>query len=186
MAISNDGNEDDAWDAVWDVATTVDSLGWTAEYRIPLSQLRYPPGETNVFGFAVWRDLQRYSERESWPVFRTSRQGMPSQFGELTGLTGLASPRRLEVTPYLVTKNAPRATAAGPYERNQDMAGGADVKYGLTSNLTLDATVNPDFGQVEADRRCSTCHRSRPSSRSGALLRPRAAGCSSSASIAAS
>ncbi len=150
MAISNDGNEDDAWDAVWDVATTVDSLGWTAEYRIPLSQLRYPPGDSNTFGFAVWRDLQRYSERESWPVFRRSRPGMPSQFGELRGLTGLSSPRRLEVTPYVVAKNATRQEPTG-YSLNQDFAAGADVKYGLTSSLTLDATVNPDFGQVEAD-----------------------------------
>ncbi len=151
MAISNDGNEDDAWDAVWDVATTVDSLGWTAEYRIPLSQLRYPPGEQHTFGFAVWRDLQRYSERESWPVFRRSRPGMPSQFGVLTGLVGLASPRRLEVTPYGVAKNTSQLAVGGGFEREQGFAIGADVKYGLTSNLTLDATVNPDFGQVEAD-----------------------------------
>jgi hypothetical protein len=151
MAISNDGNEDDVWDAVWDVATTVDSLGWTAEYRIPLSQLRYPPGEQHTFGFAVWRDLQRYSERESWPVFRRSRPGMPSQFGVLQGLTGLASPRRLEITPYGVARNAPATVPGGGFERDQTLTAGADIKYGLTSNLTLDATVNPDFGQVEAD-----------------------------------
>jgi len=151
MSISDDGNEDDAWDAVWDVATTVDSLGWTAEYRIPLSQLRYAPGPTNVFGFAVWRDLQRYTEREAWPVLRRSRSGFVSQFGELHGLTGLASPRRLEVTPYTVAKSLPVADGTGGYGRDQQMAVGADVKYGITSNLTLDATVNPDFGQVESD-----------------------------------
>ena len=106
MAITNDGNEDDAWDAVWDVATTVDSLGWTAEYRIPLSQLRYPPTATTM-GFAVWRDLQRYQERESWPVFRRSRPGMPSQFGELQGFLHLATPRRLEATPYVVANVSP-------------------------------------------------------------------------------
>ena len=150
MAISNDGNEDDAWDAVWDVATAVDSLGWTAEYRIPLSQLRYAPADSNTFGFAVWRDLQRYSERESWPVFRRSRPGMPSQFGVLTGLTGLGSPRRLEVTPYTVAKSSPIPDATG-YAQDQSVAIGGDIKYGLTSNLTIDATVNPDFGQVEAD-----------------------------------
>ena len=149
-AIYNDRQEDDAWDAVWDVATQVDSLGWTAEFRIPLSQLRYVPRATNTFGFAVWRDIQRYSERVSWPLYRNSQAGISSQLGDLTGLEGLPSPRRPEVTPYLVTKNVSVATGSG-FERSQKLTGGGDVKYGITPNLTLDATVNPDFGQVEAD-----------------------------------
>src|SRR3989475_326725 len=150
-AIYNDGQtEDDAWDAVWDVATTVDSLGWTAEFRIPLSQLRYAPAASNTFGFGVWRDIQRYTERVSWPVYRASRPGFPSQLGEVQGLIGLSSPRRLEVTPYGVTKNVTVADG-GAFDHPQRFAGGADIKYGVTSNLTLDATVNPDFGQVEAD-----------------------------------
>src|SRR5881396_365815 len=150
-AIYNDGQtEDDAWDAVWDVATTVDSLGWTAEFRIPLSQLRYAPAASNTFGFGVWRDIQRYSERVSWPVYRVSRPGFASQLGEVQGLVGLSSPRRLEVTPYGVTKNVTVADG-GAFDHPQRFAAGADLKYGLTSNVTLDATVNPDFGQVEAD-----------------------------------
>src|SRR5437879_6287632 len=150
-AMYNDGQtEDDAWDAVWDVATTVDSLGWTAEFRIPLSQLRYAPAATNTFGFGVWRDIQRYTERVSWPVYRVSRPGFASQLGEVQGLVGLSSPRRLEVTPYGVTKNVTVARGGG-FDHPQRVAGGADIKYGVTSNLTLDATVNPDFGQVEAD-----------------------------------
>src|SRR5213596_1864022 len=149
-AIYNDQQEDDAWDAVWDVATTVDSLGWTAEFRIPLSQLRYAPAATNTFGFGVWRDIQRYTERVSWPVYRASRPGFPSQMGEVQGLVGLSSPRRLEVTPYGVTKNVTVADG-GAFDHPQRFAGGADIKYGVTSNLTLDATMNPDFGQVEAD-----------------------------------
>src|SRR5437867_4029478 len=88
--------EDGAWDAVWDVGTQVDSLGWTAEFAIPLSQLRYVPRATNTFGFAVWRDIQRYSERVSWPVYRGSQAGVSSQLGELTGLDSLPSPRRPE------------------------------------------------------------------------------------------
>jgi hypothetical protein len=150
LAISNDGNEDDAWDGVWDVATTVDSLGWTAEFRIPLSQLRYPDTPSHTFGFMIMRDIYRYTERVSWPVLRRSRSGFVSQFGELTGLDSLGSPRRLEVAPYLVTKNVsvPSATAFG---RDQSFTAGANIKYGVTSNLTLDGTVNPDFGQVEAD-----------------------------------
>src|SRR5216110_869117 len=149
-AMYNDSQEDDAWDAVWDVGTQVDSLGWTAEFRIPLSQLRYVPRATNTFGFAVWRDIQRYSERVSWPVYRGSQAGVSSQLGELTGLEGLPSPRRPEIAPYLVTKNVSVA-AGGGFDRSQKVTGGADLKYGITSNLTLDATANPDFGQVEAD-----------------------------------
>src|SRR5712692_5908940 len=149
-AIYDDNREDDAWDGVWEVATTVDTLGWTAEFRIPLSQLRYAPAATNTFGFGVWRDIQRYTERVSWPVYRASRPGFPSQLGEVQGLVGLSSPRRLEVTPYGVTKNVTVADG-GAFDHPQRFVGGADLKYGVTSNLTLDATVNPDFGQVEAD-----------------------------------
>src|SRR5256714_10611348 len=149
-AMYNDSQEDDAWDAVWDAATQVDSLGWTAEFRIPLSQLRYVPRATNTFGFAVWRDIQRYSERVSWPVYRGSQAGISSQLGVLTGLDGLPSPRRPEVAPYVVTKNVSVANGAA-FDRSQKVTGGADLKYGLTSSLTLDATINPDFGQVEAD-----------------------------------
>jgi len=149
-AIYNDTQEDDAWDAVWEVATTVDSLGWTAEFRIPLSQLRYVPRGTNTFGFGIWRDIQRYNERVSWPLYRNSQTGISSQLGELTGLVGLSSPRRPEVAPYVVTKNVSVPTGGG-FDRSQKVTAGADLRYGLTPNLTLDATVNPDFGQVEAD-----------------------------------
>ena len=147
-AVYDDGNEDDAWDGVWEAATQVDSLGWTAEFRIPLSQMRYAPGPTNTFGFGVWRDIDRYTERESWPLYRVTRPGLMSQLGEVTGLDGLATPRRIEVTPYMVTKNVPLDPG---FDRQQKIDAGADIKYGLTSNITIDATVNPDFGQVEAD-----------------------------------
>ena len=151
-AIYSDQHEDEAWDGVWEVATTVDSLGWTAEFRIPLSQLRYPKAAHHTFGFAVWRDIERYTERVSWPVYRGSRAGLASQLGEVVGLDGLASPRRLEVAPYTVSKNLSVAhDTGGGFGRSQDFTVGADIKYGITSNLTLDATVNPDFGQVEAD-----------------------------------
>jgi hypothetical protein len=146
-AVYDDGNEDDAWDGVWEVGAQVDSLGWTAEFRIPLSQMRYTPGPTNTFGFGVWRDIDRYTERESWPLYRQTRAGLMSQLGEVTGLDGLAAPRRVELTPYFVTKNVPE----NGFDRSQKFDGGADIKYGLTSNITIDATVNPDFGQVEAD-----------------------------------
>ena len=149
-AIYDDGREDEAWDGIWEVATQVDSLGWTAEFKIPLSQLRYAPGVTNTFGFGIWRDIQRYTERVSWPLWRPSQAGLVSQLGEVTGLVGLAPPRRLELMPYAVTKNV-SVPDAGGYGRGQRLTGGLDLKYRVTSNLTLDAAVNPDFGQVEAD-----------------------------------
>jgi hypothetical protein len=149
-SISNDGDEDEAWDGVWDVVTRIDSLGWTAEFRIPLSQLRYADAPTHTFGLGIVRDISRFKERLAWPRIYRNRAGLTSQIGELEGIAGIPSPRRLEVLPYVVTKNV-SVPRAGGYERAQRFTGGADVKFGLTSNLTLDATVNPDFGQVEAD-----------------------------------
>jgi hypothetical protein len=146
----DDVREDASWDAVWDVATRIDSLGWIAEFRIPLSQLRYPKSESNTFGLMIMRDLARTNERFSWPAYRRQRPGVASQFGEVSGLVGLGSPRRLEVVPYAIAKNVSARDASG-YGRKQQQSLGADVKYGLSTNLTLDATVNPDFGQVEAD-----------------------------------
>jgi uncharacterized protein DUF5916/cellulose/xylan binding protein with CBM9 domain len=149
-AIYNDGNEDVAWDAVWDAATRIDSLGWTAEYRIPLSQLHYSAKGNLTFGLLVWRVIQRYGETVTWPLYRTSRSGFTSQFGELTGLEGLASPGHAEVTPYVVAKSVP-GPASADYARDQELTVGGDLKYRVASNLLLNATVNPDFGQVEAD-----------------------------------
>ncbi len=148
--VYNDGNEDFAWDAVWDVATRRDSLGWTAEFRIPLSQLRYGRQKQHTFGLTIDRDLYRYSQRVSWPLFRQSKAGFVSQFGEVPGFDDLEAPRRLEAAPYVVTKNVSQFTTTG-IGRTQDLAAGGDVKYRVASNLTLDATLNPDFGQVEAD-----------------------------------
>jgi hypothetical protein len=149
-AIYNDGNEDVAWDAVWDAVTRVDSLGWTAEYRIPLSQLHYSATGNVTFGLLVWRVIQRYTATVTWPLYRTSQSGFTSQFGELTGLEGLASPGHAEITPYVVTKSVP-GSASADFARDQELTVGGDVKYRIASNLLLNATVNPDFGQVEAD-----------------------------------
>src|SRR5688572_14808013 len=150
-AMSNDGNEDGSWNGVWDVATTVDSLGWVAEFRIPLSQLRYASAASHTFGFGIWRDVERTRERSAWPLWSPTRPGISSQLGRLTGLQGITSDRRLEVTPYVVTKNVQRVMPQSRYERDQQVSIGGDLKFGITPNITLDATVNPDFGQVEAD-----------------------------------
>ena len=148
--IYNDGNEDFAWDAVWDVATRIDSLGWTAEFRIPLSQLPYGRQRSHTFGLTIDRDIYRYSQRVSWPLFRQSQAGFVSQFGELAGLDNLEEPRRLEAAPYLVTKNVSQISN-NTLGRTQDLTIGGDFKYRVAPNLKLDATINPDFGQVEAD-----------------------------------
>jgi hypothetical protein len=150
QAIYDDGNEDGAWDAVWDAATRIDSLGWTAEFRIPLSQMRYGTQRDHTFGFTVDRDIYRYNERVSWPVINQAHNGLVSQLGELSGLDDLEVPRRLEAAPYVVAKNASEIRN-NAFTRGSNATVGADLKYRVAPNLTLDATINPDFGQVEAD-----------------------------------
>jgi len=150
LAVYNDGNEDEAWDGVWDAATRTDSAGWAAEFRIPLSQMHYPRARTHSFGIMIGRDVHRHNERYSWPLLRPSRTGFVSQFGTLHGMNDLETPRRLEALPYSVAKNASKIIN-NSFDRRSNLAIGGDIKYRLASNLTLDATVNPDFGQVEAD-----------------------------------
>jgi hypothetical protein len=155
-AMYNDAQEDQSWDGIWDAGTRIDSLGWTAEFRIPFSQLRYADQPSHVFGFSVWRDIERFKERTSWPLFRGSKGGISSQLGLLTGIDNITRFHRLEVTPYALARstNVPVTSAPPgevPWAQSQRASAGVDVKYGVTPNLTLDATVNPDFGQVEAD-----------------------------------
>jgi hypothetical protein len=148
--VYNDNNEDDSWDGVWHVATAIDSVGWTAEFAIPLSQLRYASKSEHTFGLMIVRDVARTGERISWPLYRRNVQGYVSQSGEIHGIRGIPTPRRLEIAPYVVTKNVTEPDGSD-FRHKQELTGGADVKYGLSSNLTVDATINPDFGQVEAD-----------------------------------
>jgi len=156
VAITNDGNEDTSWDGIWDVATAITRDGWSAEFRIPLSQLRFPPNGSPTFGMLFARKIGRLNESISWPGYRKSKSGLVSQFAEVSGFAGLSSPRRLEVTPYTVLKTVPEHRLDGSgtttgYSRAAQSTAGADIKYGVSSNFTLDATINPDFGQVEAD-----------------------------------
>ncbi|MFP5354274.1 MAG: DUF5916 domain-containing protein, partial [Gemmatimonadota bacterium] len=148
-SIYSDYVEDMSWDGVWDGAAAVDSLGWVAEFRVPFSQLRFN-GAAPTFGFGVWRDIARRNERTAWPAFRQSRQALASQLGTLEGVSGIQRGSRLELLPYTVTKNVTEAGADG-WRHPQKLTAGVDLKYGVTPNLTLDATVNPDFGQVEVD-----------------------------------
>ena len=150
QAIYDDGNEDGAWDAVWDVATQIDSLGWTAEFRIPLSQMRYGRQREHTFGIMIDRDVYRYNERYIWPLLRQSKPGFVSQFGSLHGMDDLENPRKLELMPYVVTKSA-STIVNNQFSQKANLAAGGDVKYRIAPNVTLDATINPDFGQVESD-----------------------------------
>src|SRR5690348_8085062 len=153
---SNDGNEDTNWDAIWEVGTRVDSAGWVAEYRIPLSQLRFgdDQGTSRVWGFQVQRDIARRNERDTWAPWTPNDGGFVSRFGDITGITGVDVPERLELTPYVSsTISTAPGDGADPFYRHVDARPkvGGDLRYGLPAGLTLSATINPDFGQVEVD-----------------------------------
>jgi hypothetical protein len=149
----NDNSNDQSWDAVWDVQTRKNPDGWTAEFRIPFSQLRFN-GDSGAFGFAVVRQIGRLNETNTWPLLAKSANGYVSSFGQLTGLKLASSQKRIELVPYTVGQVQTQRVAAGnPFLSGRDASAalGADLKYALTPGLTLTATVNPDFGQVEAD-----------------------------------
>jgi hypothetical protein len=150
----DDSNADDSWDAVWSGASATGPAGWTAEFRIPLSQLRFATRAVQEWGLQVVRFVGRTQEEASWARWPRSSDETVSKFGVLDGIRGIKPGRRLEVLPY-----ATGGFEARPVEDadplNDSLAGrgglGLDVKYGLGSAFTLAATVNPDFGQVEAD-----------------------------------
>ncbi|HET9985024.1 MAG TPA: DUF5916 domain-containing protein [Longimicrobiales bacterium] len=147
-------NADPSWDPVWDVATRVDSLGWTAEMRIPFSQLRFPRDSVQTWGMQVWRYVERLNETDMWAYWTRDDPGGPRRFGHLEGVRA-PSRRGIELLPYAVTRAAyVRPTQPGSPFQDASAYGwrvGGDVKALLTSTLTLDATINPDFGQVEVD-----------------------------------
>jgi hypothetical protein len=147
-------NGDASFDPVWEGAAHIDSLGWTAEFRIPLSQLRFPRDSVQTWGLQLWRTLARRNEQDMWAFWRNNESGGPGYFGTLTGLTLASQPRQLELMPYVVSRSRFALPALGdPFHRKDDLSArvGGDMKYNITSSLTLDATVNPDFGQVEVD-----------------------------------
>jgi len=150
----NDTNEDNTWDAVWDVSVTRDAEGWRAEFRIPLSQLRFSAGGDGRLGFAVTRNLARLNETSTWPLISRGANGWVSSFGDLTGVARAGSQKRLELVPYTVGQRKTQPEQQGNPLQNGTAASataGLDLKYAVTPALSLTATVNPDFGQVEAD-----------------------------------
>ena len=145
---------DRSWDPVWEVTTAVDSLGWVVEMRIPFSQLRFPHVHDQVWGVNFFRWVFRKGERSQWAFQRKTEPGYASRFGHLVGLHDIVVAARLELLPYTVGRGTyDRPVPRDPFDNGHTYFGGAglDLKYGVTSNLTLDAAVNPDFGQVESD-----------------------------------
>lgn len=150
----NDNSSDTSWDAVWDVVVSRDDQGWRAEFRIPFSQLRFSARNAGRVGFAVVREVARINETSTWPLLAKSASGYVSSFGELNGVALGRSPKRLELVPYTVAQVATEPREEGnPLQNSIDPGAsvGLDMKYAVTPALTLTATVNPDFGQVEAD-----------------------------------
>ncbi len=147
-------DDDDSWDAVWDSAVRVLPDGWAAEIRIPYSQLRFSDG-VESWGVNFQRESPGTGEESFWaPVTRAEAQGgLVRLFGRLDGLAGIRPRPVLQAIPYTLAGGSRRESEAVPGAGDAGFEGnvGADLKVGLSSNVTLDATVNPDFGQVEAD-----------------------------------
>ncbi len=150
----NDEWDDDSWDGVWEGKVKIDEHGWTAEMRIPYSQLRFQKKEQLVWGVNFRRDIARRNERNYLVFTPKNGSGFVSRFVDLVGIANIAPPRRIEALPYITSKaEYLQHSPNDPFNdgSNYTPGVGADFKIGLGNNLTLDATVNPDFGQVEVD-----------------------------------
>jgi hypothetical protein len=146
---------DSTFDPVWEARVARDSAGWTAELRIPLSQLRFNPGQGQVWGLNVRRWIPGKEEDDYWRLVPKSVTAWASRFGELRGIDGVRPSRRVELMPYAAAGASftPAPDPGDPFHaaREETVRVGGDAKIGFGPNLTLDATVNPDFGQVDAD-----------------------------------
>ncbi|MCR9063464.1 MAG: carbohydrate binding family 9 domain-containing protein [Cytophagales bacterium] len=153
--ISNNGNNwDSSWNPIWNAKTNIDEEGWTAEVRIPLSQLRFDKNPDKIWGFQVQRILFRNQERSIFQPIRQSDGIWVSGFAELHGLEDIVPQKQIEIAPYTVGKiERGPAEAGNPFKtgKNSNVTLGVDGKIAVTSDLILDFTINPDFGQVEAD-----------------------------------
>jgi hypothetical protein len=153
--LHNDSDQDDTWDAVWDAAVSIDDKGWCAEMRIPFSQLRFSAAERQTWGLHAVRMIQRKNEESWWAFIPKKEDAVVSKAGHLDGLDGIRSRRNLELLPYATARAESQGTAdpGDPFNdgRTGAAAAGLDLKWRLNSSMTMDATVNPDFGQVEVD-----------------------------------
>jgi hypothetical protein len=154
MLVFDDVGSDDTWDAVWTGEAAIDRDGWTAEFRIPLNQLRFSGASSQEWGLQVVRMVARTQEQSAWSPWPRATSAIASKFGVVDGIERVAPSRRLELLPY-VTGGVQRSPieAGDPVNDRGSAVGslGLDVKYGLGPAFTLSATINPDFGQVEAD-----------------------------------
>ncbi len=151
---NNGGNEDDSWNPIWYTKTHIGADGWTAEMKIPLSQLKFGKSKEQVWGFEVMRRHFREEERSVWQRLPPDTGGFVSEFGELHGLFNLEPQKQLEIQPYTVgSVRTYEAEEGNPFRDGSDgkLTVGLDAKIGITNDMTMDLTINPDFGQVEAD-----------------------------------
>ena len=150
----NDESDDDSWDGVWDTGTNIDEHGWSLEMRIPYSQLRFQKLDEYVWGINCLRRIERRNE-EVWLVMVPKKEsGGVSRYADLVGIRDIDPPKTLEILPYVASSGQFLDHEPGdPFKDGSDFTSnlGADIKWGLSSNLTLNATFNPDFGQVEID-----------------------------------
>ena len=155
LILFNPNNWDTNWSAVWKIKTGLEDSAWVAEYEIPLSQLRYSGKDDQVWGLHVWRWISRLQEESDWEIQSKTGPGVLFNFGELHGIKGLKKSRRLEIMPYaLGDLKTVKAEPGNPFtDKGRSWGGnvGLDAKIGISSNFTVDMTVNPDFGQVESD-----------------------------------
>lgn len=142
---SDDRNKDETWNSVWKVETSIDAEGWSAEFYIPYYVMRFSPQDEYIWGLNVERHISRKQERTHWNLMRKGEPGLVSQFGNLQGIRDINPPLHLEYLPYAMGRTI--VDGSTDYFGNA----GVDIRYGVTSSLSLNATVNPDFGQVEAD-----------------------------------
>jgi hypothetical protein len=154
-AIYNDTFEDPAWDAVWESAVSEDAEGWSVELRIPFAQLRFPAAlDEHTWGINAERVIQRKNEHDWLELVPKTESGLASRMAHLTGLESIRASKALSLLPYAAARSEHVAPFDGdPFnDGSRQFKGlGLDLKYGLSSNLTIDATLNPDFGQVEVD-----------------------------------
>lgn len=153
--ITQDGEEwDKTWDPIWYLKTSFFDKGWIAEIKIPMTQLRFSEDSIQVWGLEIKRMIHRYDERSVWAPIDNTQSGYVSRFGELHGLKDIKPKRQFDITPYAVgSYEKYKAEEGNPFADGDDWnaRAGVDAKIGLSNNITMDLSINPDFGQVEAD-----------------------------------
>jgi len=153
--ITDDGDGfDETWDPIWYTKTSISDTGWAAEMKIPLTQLRFGKKDVHTWGLQCVRHLFRKDELSLWQFIPREDNAWVSKLGELQGIKGIKPKRQVDLIPYVVAQQEYFEEEEGnPYAtgKKSKLAAGLDGKIGVTNNMTLDFTINPDFGQVEAD-----------------------------------